>query len=586
MSLTRRALALFIVILAAAAQAFAGERIPQSVTIRRVLKAYLSSDHVSKATGVTIAITISKNGGAFANPSAGATNATEIANGWYYVDLSTTDTNTTGPLIVRGTSATIDDAEPDPYDVVDPNTGGLSALPAVASGGTGAVALNNGTVGSVTGAVGSVTSGVTVTTNNDKTGYSLTVAPPTSAAIATAVWQDSTGSDFTTASSIGKSLYTTGAVPGAANGLMIAGSNAATTFSTLTSTGAFTVNGISNVSQTGDSYARIGAAGTGLTGVTGVTLAASQPGVTIPTVTTVTNQLTAAQVATGVWQDSTAGDFTTVSSIGKGLYTSGVVPGAANGLFIAGADAATTVNFTGNLSGSVGSVTGAVGSISGVTFPSHFGSTLITAAGNVGIDWGNVANPTTTVTLTNTTISAGSNPTAGQIATAVWQDATAGDFTVASSIGKSLYTSGVVPGAANGLFISGTNAATTVNFTGNLSGSVGSVTGAITLPGIPANWITAAGINAAALNGKGDWLLSSGYTVPPTAAAVQAAVFSGLIDNTYTLQQYVSLMGGTLAGAVTGGPTNPAFKRLDGAKTVVTGTVDTSGNRSAMTLNP
>jgi hypothetical protein len=73
----------------------------------------------------------------------------------------------------------------------------------------------------------------------------------------------------------------------------------------------------------------------------------------------------------------------------------------------------------------------------------------------------------------------------GQIATAVWQDATAGDFTTANSIGKSLYTSGVVPGGTNGLFIAGTNAATTVTtaltttFTGNLTGSVGSVTGAV-----------------------------------------------------------------------------------------------------------
>lgn len=64
---------------------------------------------------------------------------------------------------------------------------------------------------------------------------------------------------------------------------------------------------------------------------------------TITTVTTVTNQLTAAQIATGVWQDSTAGDFTTASSIGKSLYTSGAVPGAAGGLFIAGSNATTTM---------------------------------------------------------------------------------------------------------------------------------------------------------------------------------------------------------------------------------------------------
>src|SRR3972149_2758608 len=42
-----------------------------------------------------------------------------------------------------------------------------------------------------------------------------------------------------------------------------------------------------------------------------------------------------------------------------------VTAGAAGGLMIAGSNAATTVNITGNLSGSVGSVTGAVGSVTG-----------------------------------------------------------------------------------------------------------------------------------------------------------------------------------------------------------------------------
>lgn len=47
-----------------------------------------------------------------------------------------------------------------------------------------------GAVASVTGAVGSVTGAVTVGTNNDKTGYSLTVTPPTAATIADAVWDE------------------------------------------------------------------------------------------------------------------------------------------------------------------------------------------------------------------------------------------------------------------------------------------------------------------------------------------------------------------------------------------------------------
>ena len=61
----------------------------------------LSSDHFSPATGKTVAVTLSKGGGAFANPSAGVTNATEIGNGEYYVDLSAVDANTLGTLIVK-----------------------------------------------------------------------------------------------------------------------------------------------------------------------------------------------------------------------------------------------------------------------------------------------------------------------------------------------------------------------------------------------------------------------------------------------------------------------------------------------------
>jgi hypothetical protein len=44
-------------------------------------------------------------------------------------------------------------------------------------------------------------------------------------------------------------------IPGSAGGLLIAGSNEATTFSTLTSTGALTINGTGMVAQTGDGYA-------------------------------------------------------------------------------------------------------------------------------------------------------------------------------------------------------------------------------------------------------------------------------------------------------------------------------------------
>ena len=46
---------------------------------------------------------------------------------------------------------------------------------------------------------------------------------------------------------------------------------------------------------------------------------ASTANITAGTITTVTNQLTAAQIATGVWTDITAGDFTVALSVGKSL---------------------------------------------------------------------------------------------------------------------------------------------------------------------------------------------------------------------------------------------------------------------------
>lgn len=121
------------------------------------------------------------------------------------------------------------------------------------------------------------------------------------------------------------------------------------------------------------------------------------------------------------------------------------------------------------------------------------------------------------------------------------------DTEIAAIKTKTDFLPSATAGAAGGLFIAGANAATTVNFTGNLSGSVGSVTGAVgsvtgavgsvtagvtlaaathtgaviptvtnltNLPSIPSGWLTAAGIAASALNGKGDWPVGkTGYSL-------------------------------------------------------------------------
>lgn len=140
-------------------------------TPRIPLYCVLASDHLTPATGKTVAVTISKNGAGFGNPSGGATNATEIGSGWYYVDLSATDSGTNGPLIVLATNADCDNA--------------TIAYTVVAAGGTA----------------------------------------PTAAQVATAVWQDTTSGDFTVSSSIGKCLYTSGNAPGTAGGLLKIGTS-------------------------------------------------------------------------------------------------------------------------------------------------------------------------------------------------------------------------------------------------------------------------------------------------------------------------------------------------------------------------
>jgi hypothetical protein len=142
-------------------------------------------DGKTAETGLTIANTDIKvwKSGATTEASKNSGGATHIAAGRYYAVLDATDTDTVGPMEINvhvagalpvRRAATVLHA-----NVFDWLFG--STAPSTYAGGA---------VASVTGAVGSVTAGVTVTTNSDKTGYSLATTPPTSADIADAVWDE------------------------------------------------------------------------------------------------------------------------------------------------------------------------------------------------------------------------------------------------------------------------------------------------------------------------------------------------------------------------------------------------------------
>lgn len=158
------------------------------------------------------------------------------------------------------------------------------------------------------------------------------------------------------------------------------------------------------------------------------------------------------------------------------------------------------------------------------------------SSGYVAPNWGDIGNPTTTVSLTGTTVNTVTTVTnqltAAQIATGVWQDATAGDFTTTSSIGKSLYTSGVVPGGSGGIIVSGTNTGTTTfgaltitgatTHTGNVSMAAGLTITQSTTNGNGCS-ITGNG------NGSGIQIVggSSGYGMVVTTAGADGAFFQG-----------------------------------------------------------
>jgi len=173
----------------------------------------------------------------------------------------------------------------------------------------------------------------------------------------------------------------------------------------------------------------------------------------------------------------------------------------------------------------------------------------------------NPDNTTTFAILPFGAIPGATAPTAAQVATAVWQDTTAGDFTTAGSIGKSLFTSGAVPGAAGGLFLAGSNAATTIAglTTGALacttitaSGAVAfqstfAVTGTTTLAAVTTsgtvtlNALTVS--NATTLTGA----VSLGSTLGVTGTATFAAVTT---TGTVTMNALTVSNATTLTGAV------------------------------------
>lgn len=168
-----------------------------------------ATDGFTAETGVTVTVNISKAGAAF---GAAAGTVTEIGNGIYKIALTTGDTDTNGDLYFRCTGTGCRDT----VFTCQVHTTGLDVWEALTSALTTAGTIGKKLADLVVGTdsrvkvsadahtagstIAAVSGGVTVTTNNDKTGYGLSSSERTS--LENQVWNASVSS-HTTAGSTG-----------------------------------------------------------------------------------------------------------------------------------------------------------------------------------------------------------------------------------------------------------------------------------------------------------------------------------------------------------------------------------------------
>jgi hypothetical protein len=270
---------------------------------------------------------------------------------------------------------------------------------------------------------------------------------------------------------------------------------------------------------------------------------------------------------------------------------------AVNASYIGGVPVTATTSITfpstctvATTTGAVGSVTGAVGSVTGLTaanldvaVSSRMGAYTQPTGFLAATFPGTVASTTNITAGTLTTVTTATNVTmvnglaAGVItATSIAADAitdakVASDVTIASVTGAVGSVTGNVGGNVTGSVgsVVGAVGSVTGNVGGNVTGSVGSVaTGGIAAASFAAGAIDAAAIAA-----------DFGTEI---ANAVLAA---GDIDS-YSLEEALKIIGASVAGKLSGAATTTiTIRSMDDTANRVTATVDSDGNRTAVTLN-
>lgn len=286
---------------------------------------------------------------------------------------------------------------------------------------------------------------------------------------------------------------------------------------------------------------------------------------TITTVTTVTNQLTAAAIATGIWADTTAGDFTAAASIGKSILN-GVALGT--GLTING--------YTGNTV-QTGDSYARIGSTgSGLTSLAPAATALSTATwtGTLATNLGTLAShdPGTTIgtsTLTQTQVTGGAYNI--QSSSCILGDARIADLDASISSRMATYTQPA--GFLAATFPSGTIANTT-NITAGTITTVTNLTNAPTAGDFTSTMKTS--ITTAATAATPTVLLTAGTSTGQVV--ISSGILTANTNGDFTTTQKTSI-GTAVAASAVASVTGNVGGNVVGSVGSVTSAVGITSNR-------
>lgn len=497
----------------------------KSTAYTRLFKMIDSTDHLSKKTGLTCTVNLSKAGATFG--AAGGT-ITEIANGWYKVALTTTDTNTAGDLAFYITATGADDTDFSDQ-VVDPTVANL---------GVNVVNWNN-----------------------------TVVATPATAGI-----PDINVKNINNVAA---------ATPGASGGILIAGSNAGTTtLAALTVTGTTTLSDGLVVARSSSNASAITATGNGTGNGATFTSGAGATGDGVQMTAASTNGNGCKNAGAG----SGAGVVTNGGANGAGWSAAG---GATSGSAFSGTT--TSGDAMSLIAGTNGSGFASTGAGTGHGAKYTAGSTgsasgIFLTGGNAGLN----IQPTAGVgiSVVGGSGSAAVSVTGGSGAPGILTTggATSGDGFKAVGTGTGVDIRGNITGNVIGTLTTVTtttnltNAPTAGDFTATMKTSIGTAVAASAVASVTA------GVTVTTNSDKTGYALTSGERTSIADAYLDRA---DAIEVGMTPRQAHRLEAAASAGVLSGAATTTVTinNAIANSKARITATVDANGNRSAVTTD-